>query len=330
MCAAGRTVLTVADLANLTHFDFEGSTLLYTVSTAATKVNTCTLPGCADGAEVPNVTMETASNRYFAPALVGGYIQYPVAMQSGSSWTVMAQRSLDGATAGASGTLGCARVGFAPSDPIVYGAHGGVGFVGLYRCITNAQASYRAFDYRTASTGAGTNPDRVGRGAASRHTNGDAVVTFTPGSQTYTPMGEMPQAPVMTGTHLGGTYTGGNRDPSTWPAELVTSPKSVGGVDIAHPTVAFRTAAGGLRIFRRASPYGTLVLPHVVTTLNLDERYLYVGQPAGLGRCELSEIATRSTCTLSAMTADAVQAPLYITPTHVWYRSGTRIRRATK
>ncbi len=69
VCAASPPVRTVTDIPGLTHFDFDGANLIYTVTAAPTKVNACTLPRCADGAEVPNITMVTAANRYFAPSV---------------------------------------------------------------------------------------------------------------------------------------------------------------------------------------------------------------------------------------------------------------------
>lgn len=35
-------------------------------------------------------------------------------------------------------------------------------------------------------------------------------------------------------------------------------------------------------------------------------------------------------CTLMWMSADPVGVPLYLTATHAWYRSGTRVRKARK
>ncbi len=48
-------------------------------------------------------------------------------------------------------------------------------------------------------------------------------------------------------------------------------------------------------------------------------------------RCTQQEIGTLGTCTLAAAgPAEVVSAPLYLTTTDAWYRSGDRIRKIRK
>ena len=155
-----------------------------------------------------------------------------------------------------------------------------------------------------------------------QHTNGDATVTALPnpdGGQAY-----------LSSTVLG-TLAWGRGDPiPPISAELVTSPKSFGGVNLPYPAVAMRQGAD-FGVVRAGVPGFFFTLGTGATTITIDERYLYVGTPTGLGRCELSEIATLNTCTLAPLsTGEPVQAPLYLTATHAWYKSGTLVRRVAK
>jgi hypothetical protein len=327
VCAAEPAVRTMADIPSLASFDFQGTTLVYTIRTA--DVYTCTVPGCADGATVPNITQSLASNRAFPVSVADGYIQYPVATAAGSVFTVAESRSLDGATAGPSATVTCTNRLGVPTSPPITASHSGVdGLSGLYKCITDERLG-TAFSYNWATIPGATRLDRVGRGSPSKHTNGDATATLVPGAQTIMP----PSTTVQSNTNFVstfGTFLWGRSESRALPLELVTSPKSVGGVDITYPTVALRFA-NRVEVVRQGVAGNTLsVLAAAATTINIDDTHLYVGQATGLGRCELAEIATMNRCTLSPVSADAVDAPLYLTATHAWYRSGTLVRRALK
>jgi hypothetical protein len=163
--------------------------------------------------------------------------------------------------------------------------------------------------------------DRVGRSSRVKHTNGDATVTLVPqldGGETF-----------LISTLLG-RLRWGRGEPPPPPSELVTSPKSFGGVDLVYPAVAMRQGAD-FGVVRVGAPGLLFTLGTGATTINIDERYLYVGTPTGLGRCELSEIGTLDTCTLMPLsTGEPVQAPLYLTATHAWYKSGTLVRSVAK
>jgi len=324
VCAAGRAVQTMADVGALGSFDFEGTTLVFTVGDAS--VYTCTLPLCDDAAAVPNITQ---SGRLFPVSVAGGFIQYPTTAQAGSTFTVAASRSLDGATAGPTATFGCAdRLG-SPKTPILTSSHSGSdGWSGLYKCVTDTRLA-GGFRYGFSTPLAGSvRTDRVGRGSPSKHSNGDATVRLVPGSQSVIPTGVVTTRTDLVSTVLGTIFWGNSENPPP-PTELVTSPKSFGGVDLPYPAVGVRQG-DNFGVIRASAPGRVFALGSGATTINVDDRYLYVGKASGLGRCALSEIATRNTCTLTPMSADAVEAPLYLTATDTWYKSGTLVRRVEK
>ncbi|HRG95866.1 MAG TPA: hypothetical protein PLR99_06450 [Polyangiaceae bacterium] len=328
VCAAEPAVRTMADVGALASFDFEGTTLVYTVGDAS--VYTCTLPGCADAAAVPNITLSTMTGRPFPVSVAGGFIQYPTAAVVGSTYTVAASRSLDGATAGPSSTFACADRLARPSNPLIRSSHSGAdGWSGLYKCITDDRLS-GGFRYGFSTPLAGSvRTDRVGRGSPSKHSNGDATVRLVPGTQTVMPTGVVATRTDLVSTVVGTIFWGNSENPPP-PTELVTSPKSFGGVDLVYPQVAVRQGAN-FGVIRASAPGRVFTLGSGATTISIDERYLYVGKATGLGRCELSEIATLDTCTLAPLsTGEPVQAPLYLTATHAWYKSGNLVRRVAK
>lgn len=115
---------------------------------------------------------------------------------------------------------------------------------------------------------------------------------------------------------------------------LPTAGTSIGaspvGPTVTHPTVVV-LRDGALEACPTAAPCAAWVsLGALGTVFNLDATHLYVGSATSLGRCELAEIAAAGTCTLTSLAADDVSAPMYITPTHVFYRSGTMVKSVTK
>jgi hypothetical protein len=327
VCAAEPAVRTMADVGGLRSFDFEGTTLVFTVGDAS--VYTCTLPGCADAAAVPNITLSAMTGRPFPVSVAGGFIQYPTAAVVGSTFTVAASRSLDGAVAGPSSTFVCADRLARPSSPLITSSHSGAdGWSGLYKCITDDRLA-GGFRYAFSTPLAGSERvDRVGRGSPSKHSNGVATVRIVPGSQTVIPTGVVPTRTDFVSTVLGTIFWGNSENPPP-PSEMVTSPKSFGGVDLVYPQVAVRQGQN-FGVVRASAPGRVFNLGSGATTISIDESYLYVGKATGLGRCELSEIGTLNTCTLAPMSADPVEAPLYLTATHAWYKSGTLVRRVAK
>lgn len=115
---------------------------------------------------------------------------------------------------------------------------------------------------------------------------------------------------------------------------LPTAGTSIGaspvGATVTHPTVVV-LRDGALEACPTAAPCAAWVsLGALGTVFNLDATHLYVGSDTSLGRCALAEIAAAGTCTLTPLVADPVSAPMYITPTHVFYRSGTSVKSVTK
>ena len=326
VCAAEPAVRTMADIVDLRTFDFEGTTLVYTVGNPS--VYSCTLPGCDDAAAIPNITQSTMTGRPFPISVAGGFVQYPAAGVAGSVFTVAASRSVDGAVAGPSATFSCVDRLNRATEPLVRSSHSGAdGWSGLYKCITD-ERGVGGFRYGFASIAGATRLDRVGRGSPSKHSNGDATVRLVPGTQTVTPTGSMTTRTDLVSTVLGTIFWGNSENPAP-PTELVTSPKSFGGVDLVYPAVGVRQGAN-FGVIRSSAPGRIFNLGTGATTISIDERYLYVGKATGLGRCELSEIGTLNTCTLAPMSADSVEAPLYVSATHAWYKSGTRVLRVAK
>lgn len=115
---------------------------------------------------------------------------------------------------------------------------------------------------------------------------------------------------------------------------LPTAGTSIGGSPVGpavtHPTVVV-LRDGALEACPTAAPCAAWVsLGALGTVFNLDATHLYVGSDTRLGRCTLAEIAAAGTCTLTPLVADPVSGPMYITPTHVFYRSGTSVKSVTK
>lgn len=327
VCAAEPTVRTLADIADLKHFDFEGATLVFETTTAPASAYTCTLPGCADGAIVPNITASTVAARAFPLAVSGGYIQYPGSGQAGSSFTVMQSRSLDGATAGPSVTFTCVdRLGN-PTSPTIASAHSGVGgWTGTYKCLTDTRTG-TGFNYRAVGDPTAARVDRVGVGGRARHTNGDANVVINIGTQTVQPTGVMQTQSMLVST-VSGTQLWGLSESRALPDQLITTPATVAGVAVPGRALFVRIGANVQTVRLPGLTFTTVGTG--ATTINADAQHLYIGKATGLGRCALTEIQATNTCTLAPMSADPVSAPLYITDTHVWYRSGTKVQRVVK
>ncbi len=115
---------------------------------------------------------------------------------------------------------------------------------------------------------------------------------------------------------------------------LPTAGTSIGsspvGPTVTHPTVVV-LRDGNLEACPTAAPCAAWInLGALGAVFNLDATHLYVGDATGLGRCALAEIAAAGTCTLTPLAAEPIAKPLYITPTHVFYRSGTTVKSVTK
>jgi hypothetical protein len=116
--------------------------------------------------------------------------------------------------------------------------------------------------------------------------------------------------------------------PATDPTALAISAM---GATVPYPAVVV-VRAGNVEVCPLATPCTAWInLGALGTTINMDGTHLYVGTATGLQRCALSEIGTVGTCTLAAFGPnEAVNAPLYLTSTAAWYRSGTRVQRIIK
>lgn len=307
---------TVANIPGLADFDFTDTRLAFRVGAVT---STCTLAACADGAPVANMLRQQGQSFsiagdliYFSGRPVGGAIENIFSVK------------YDG-TALTNRTNYTTPFGAIDSFVGISSFAGGSGKVeGMFRWSRSGDAGWKYI--LQAANGASANANRIGRATANLHANDGSEAKFFPEQVNFVAAENNPGR-LVTPRRM--TTTG-----ATLPAPL-TDPTAIAvsarGAGVTYPAVAI--AQGGTI---KACPTATdcaawLDLGALGTSINMDAENLYVGSATGLGKCSLTEIATLGTCTLVALvTAEAISDPMYVTPTHVYFRNGDRVRRVTK
>ncbi len=313
--AAPLVARTVADIPGLADFDFTGTVLAVRVGQT---LSTCPLAGCTTLAPVGNTTghngrFSIAGDRLYFSARAPGTIQdnvFSVAFD---------------------GTDLQNRTNHAVPGLVTESFLGVVSFAGgltkveqLVSWSRSGEAGYRTLVETTS--GASGNPHRVGRTTANSHENTGSQVRYFPQQMRFV---NTENNPGMTLTPPEMTVTGSTVPaPATNPSAIGTTPRGAG---VAHPMVVIREA-GTLKACPTTTACAAWIdLGPLGEVFALDGKNLYIGSTAGLSKCSLEEIATRSTCTPKPMAPrELVQAPLLVTDTEVHYRSGTRVRAVPK
>ncbi len=309
---------TLADIPNLGSFDFEGDTLAYRLAVAGpSEVYTCTMPGCAASTALPSV-MATHHT------VASGKVFYTGPGPSAVNKAALHSIHLDG--------TGAAVV----TDDAAYTGRIQVTnmFGGLARQVADTTRTPLV-----GVAGTGVMETNVGRisslPAASTHLHevGDQSIR-----------GSWPDLLMGTGT-LPTLRNQGGCIGNCLVGSMATTPRTSEGVPLANPYVA---------VVVMSSLSSNIVVCDMKTTnctgwnfigrgfsVNLDAKYLYIagfldgtaGTKRGIGRCTLAELSTLGTCTLAPIAEELATGPIYLipglNPTHVIYRSGTRVRRAT-
>jgi hypothetical protein len=296
---------TTTTLAGILDFDMTGSALA--MRTAA-GMSTCALPACA---AVTGPFALNATNDAFA---VAGTKIYFVSFGSSAQTRDLYSINLDG-------------TGNARNAPNLIWT-GSMSLYALDGSQSNVRAMFRAappvgggrFETRLASANpAAPNTDRIGRPTATMHSNVGATVSYGP-AQNITGSNLMPAQMTTTGATL--------PVPATPPTAIAVSER---GATVTYPAVVI-LRNGNLEACPTAADCAAWTnLGALGTVYNLDGTHLYVGSATGLSRCTLQEIATAGTCTLAPhVTGEPVEAPILLTSTEVWYRSGANVRRVGK
>lgn len=304
--------VTLAFVDGLADFDFTASHLAYRVGTT---LSTCLLPGCVAPAAVPNTA--EASGRF---ALAGNHLFFTARAPSSIQDEIFSV-GFDGSNKTnrtRTVVVGGPTVSLLEATALT----GGAKVEQASRWSRSDQAGYKTL-FQPAD-GNSENTFRVGRATVNLHTNGGAEVRFAFEQKNWPdenpPGAIVPRSITTTGAALPAL----TQDPTA----IAVSPR---GPSVPYPTVAI--LEGG-RV--KACPTSTACtawrdLGISGAVLALDGESLYVGGPRGLGKCALSEIATKGTCTLARLvTGEAVSEPLYLTPSLAVYRSGARVRAVTK
>jgi hypothetical protein len=296
---------TTTTLAGILDFDMTGAALA--MRTAA-GMSTCALPACAT---VTGPFALNATNDAFA---VAGTKIYFVSFGSSAQTRDLYSINLDG-------------TGNARNAPNLIWT-GSMSLYALDGSQSNVRAMFRAappvgggrFETRLAQANpAAPNTDRIGRPTATMHSNVGATVSYGP-AQNITGSNLMPAQMTTTGATL--------PVPATPPTAIAVSER---GATVTYPAVVI-LRNGNLEACPTAADCAAWMnLGALGTVFNLDGTHLYVGSPTGLSRCTLQEIATAGTCTLAPhVTGEPVEAPILLTSTEVWYRSGANVRRVGK
>ena len=319
------SVTTAADIPGLTDFDFVGSHMLYRrgVTTANDPLDFrhCTLPACTDETSFndPPGLEDPQHNIAAWSAGEDGRLHYLEQNHSGATWAPQ---------------LGVVSVlfdntnhSFAPVYQGIYGVSLRAYHAG-HVAVTIVQSQGPWFGGPMGGgccwslgfdslSWAGINTGRVDRARGLYHTNdGGAVVNYIPFSRVANY-----NVPPTTASLEGVS------------APVPATPPTLVAVSAAGPTVPRPTVVvlrdGNVEACALATPcLAWLNLGALGTILNLDDKHLYIGTPTGLSRCALAEIGTAGTCTLVPHgPVEAVEEPLYLTGTHAWYRSSTKVRR---
>lgn len=296
---------TVATLAGLLDFDLTSTAL---AMRTAGGMSTCALPGCA---AVTGPFALAASNDPFA---VAGSKIYYVSFGSSPQTRDLYSINLDG-TGRARNTPNLVWTG----SMTLYALEGGP---------SNVRAMFRAvptvgggrFETRNAfANPVAPNADRIGRPTATLHSNVGATVGYAP-PQNITGANLLPAQMVTTGATV--------PLPATTPSSIAVSAR---GGDVTYPAVVI-LRNGELEACPTAADCAAWTnLGALGTVYNLDGVHLYVATATGLSRCTLQEIGTAGTCTLTPhVTGEIVEAPILLTPTEIWYRSGADVRHVAK
>lgn len=296
---------TATTLAGILDFDITATALA--MRTAA-GMSTCALPACA------TVTGPFALGATNDPFAVAGTKIYFVSFGSGTLSRDIYSINLDG--------TGKARN--APNH--IW--NGSMTLYALDGSQTNVRAMFRAvptvgngrFETRLVTANPpGPNMDRIGRPTATMHSNVGATVSYGP-PQNITGSNLMPAQMSTTGANI--------PVPATTPTSIAVSERGAG---VMYPAVVI-LRNGNLEACPTAADCAAWTnLGALGSVYNLDGTHLYVGTATGLSRCTLQEIATAGTCTLAPhVTGEAVEAPILLTATEVWYRSGANVRRVAK
>lgn len=296
---------TATTLAGILDFDMTGTALA--MRTAA-GMSTCALPACA------TVTGPFALGATNDPFAVAGNKIYFVSFGSSPQTKDLYSINLDG-----TGKTRNAPNLIWTGSMTLYALDGGQ---------SNVRAMFRAvptvgngrFETRLAqATPAAPNTDRIGRPTPTMHSNVGATVSYGP-PQNITGSNLMPAQMSTTGAAV--------PVPATAPSAIAVSERGAG---VTYPAVVI-LRNGNLEACPTAADCAAWTnLGALGSVYNLDGTHLYVGTATGLSRCTLQEIATAGTCTLAPhVTGEAVEAPILLTATEVWYRSGDNVRRVAK
>ncbi len=296
---------TAATLAGLLDFDLTSNAL---AMRTAGGMSTCALPGCA---AVTGPFALAASNDPFA---VAGSKIYYVSFGSSPQTRDLYSIHLDG-TGRARNTPNLVWTG----SMTLYALEGGP---------SNVRAMFRAvptvgggrFETRNAfANPVAPNADRIGRPTATLHSNVGATVGYAP-PQNITGANLLPAQMVTTGATV--------PLPATTPSSIAVSAR---GGDVTYPAVVI-LRNGELEACPTAADCATWTnLGALGTVYNLDGVHLYVATATGLSRCTLQEISIMGTCTLAPhVIGEIVEAPLLLTSTEIWYRSGADVRHIAK
>lgn len=299
----------LATVPGLVDYDFEGTTLVYQTAVAANGVGKCTIPGCTDGAPIPNV----APSGTTGIAVAGGQVYFPTIAGANAQ---LVKTALDG-----SGRVVVATTN-GLGTPTVESMFGGSANAALVARVPLFQGRY---EYRQLfAAPAATRTDRAGRATHAYHQNLDAQVYYKP---TDVPSGARPAS--FTGTRSAGAFS--LPLPPAAPDLVAVSPTIVDAVVLVKSPIAVHVRAG--TVYACAIPAtgncGAWVTTGVngARTIAVDDEYLYVGLATGIGRCSLSDAATGK-CTPSPVVVDGpIDGPMYLGAKDLWYRVGTKVYR---
>ncbi|HRG96824.1 MAG TPA: hypothetical protein PLR99_11285 [Polyangiaceae bacterium] len=302
LCVGATTAFTTA---GLTDFDVNGAHLVY----RAGAFIHCTLPACADPTTLPAPAPTSAA------AWLAGDDDRLYFIQGGGLLPLdLGSRNYDG-TAGPLANLGTSSASYSQN---LTSFHRGRSPLALVREVPKPLGGGR-FQYIWG--GRASNTSRTAQATGMAHSNGAAVASYLPARQIVPPPGAgLPSSFSVTG------HPNGAVKPATDPTIVAVS--TPGGAD----PMVFVVRGGRLEACPLATPCAAWSnLGAAPSLFNVDATHLYVGTATGLQRCALAEISAASTCTLTAAgPAEPVSAPLYLTLTEAWYRSGDAIRRVPK
>ncbi len=289
----------LATVSNMADFDFEGSRIVYRLTSDLNHLRVCSIPGCtaATSTTLP-VTISFIGRTH--PTVAGGRVFYTPA---GVTNPTLRSIKLDGTGDRLEGEYVC------PPGPVcatIFSQFGGaknqsldfhVIVPGEDQAAGNMQIKAHPAVERTAST---PRPSWV------RHANGDGLIVDLPFQPTFVRGATVPD--------IGGA------------ALAATTPRTVNGVPVAHPAVAMPGSVCPIKkgVCTEWLPLGNPELG--AEEINFTATHLYLNE-AGLRRCRLSEIANKGTCTLRRVTGGLYPSVpvFYLTPTHIVYldaRSG--------